>query len=213
MPIQIVSPIHVTASGSNHTFRCEGGELGILKYNKSLAEFRAPEGLPLTIRKEPGITASHYQMWNVKPNQTGEFFGASYRWKFFMREVRVHYGNNDYFLGPRPGWTRGYDLIDNKRKRILSISPASSFSGNTTITVDKIETELACIVLAYFLARTTWFRSFWPAPSQQETGDRKMAGDAATKAAAKKAEELAQAMMPGGVKKAGVESPVSGGKT
>jgi hypothetical protein len=213
MPITIVSPITVTRRGSKHTFRCEGGELGTLNYNKSSAKFVPTDGLPLTIRKEPGITASHYQMWNVKPGQTGEFFGASYRWKFFTREVRVHYGNNDYFLVPSPGFGRGYYLVDNKRKRILAIAPASTLSGDVTISLDKIETELACIVLTYFLARTTWWRSLWPASAQAEIGDRKVAGDAATKAAARKAEELAQAMMPGGVKKAGVESPVAGGKS
>lgn len=185
---------------------CASGKLGVLKFNKNFGRFEPAEGLPLAIRKEPGITASHYQMWTEKPGQTGEFFGASYRWSIFMREIRVHYGNNDYFLVPRPGWSRGYDLVDNKRKRILSLHPKGPFSGSTLITVDKIETELACIVFAYYLARTTWLRSTFPGKAQVEIGDRRMVGDAATKAAAKKAEELAQAMMPGGVKKAGVDS-------
>lgn len=206
MPIQIESPVQVKVSGRNHEFSCAGGGLGKLIFNKDLARFEATEGHPLSIRKEPGITASHYQMWNEKPGQTGEFFGASYRWSVFMREIRLHYGNNDYFLVPRPGWSRGYDLVDNKRKRILSIQPAGAFSGNVTITIDKIETELACIVFAYYLARTTWLRSLLPGKAQSELGDRKAVNDAATKAAARKAEELAQAMMPGGVKKAGVDN-------
>lgn len=206
MPIQIESPIHVKVSGRNHEFSCAGGSLGKLIYQKELARFEPSEGIPLSIRREPGITASHYQMWNEKPKQTGEFFGASYRWSVFMREIRVHYGNNDYFLVPRPGFSRGYNLVDNKRKRILAIEPAGALSRNVTITIDKIETELACIVFAYYLARTTWIRSLWPAKAQEELGDRKAAGDAATKAAARKAEELAQAMMPGGVKKAGVDN-------
>jgi hypothetical protein len=206
MPLTIVSPIRVTLSGSRHALACESGSLGVLKYNKNEAIFESAEGLPLRIRKEPGITASHYQMWNVKEGRTAEFFASSYRWSVWRREIRVHYGNNDYFLVPRAGWTRGYDLVDAKRKRILSIAPAGFLSRNVTITVDKLETEPACIVFTYFLARTIYLRSLWPAKSQAELGDRKQLADNAAQAAARKAEELAQAMMPGGVKKAGVDS-------
>ncbi|MBI3818487.1 MAG: hypothetical protein HY286_07345 [Planctomycetes bacterium] len=205
MSIQIESPIQVKVSGRSHVFSCAGGQLGTLIYNKKIASFAAAEGLPLSIRREPGITASHYQMWNVKASQGGEFFGASYRWSIYIREIRVHYGNNDYLLVARPGWMRGYDLVDNKRKRILSIQPSGFLSRNVTITIDKIETELACIVFAYFLARTTWVRSVFPGASLEQLGERKAASDAATQAATRKAEELAQAMMPGGVKKAGLD--------
>lgn len=206
MPVQIVSPIQVTVRGREHSFACEGGKLGNLEFSREVARFEPTEGLPLQIRREPGITASHYQMWNVKDTKTSEFFASSYRWSLYMREIRVHYGNNDYYLVPRPGFGRGYDLVDAKRKRILSIAPTGAMSQGAVITVDKIETELACIVFTYFLARTVWLRSIWPAKSQQEIVDRRQLGDSASKAAARKAEELAQAMMPGGVKKAGVDS-------
>ena len=206
MPIKIVSPILVTLRGGKHAFACEGGALGDLTYSTSIARFDPTDGLPLSIRKEPGITASHYQMWNLKDGKTSEFFASSYRWSIWMREIRVHYGNNDYYLVPMSGWGRGYELVDSKRKRILAIEPAGALSRGVKITIDKIETELACIIFTYFLARTVWMRSAWPAPSQQEIGDRKQLSDAAAVAAARKAEELAQAMMPGGVKKAGVDT-------
>jgi hypothetical protein len=206
MPLKLVSPIHVSVRGSKHSLACEGGALGTLDIRGGEGSFEASEGLPLAIRKEPGITASHFQMWNVKDARTSEFFASSYRWSVWMREIRVHYGNNDYFLVPRAGWGRGYDLVDNKRKRILAIRPKGPFSRASVIEVDKIETEPACIVFTYFLARTAFLRSFWPASTSAELADRKQLTDAAAQAAARKAEELAQAMMPGGVKKAGVES-------
>lgn len=206
MPLALVSPIAVTVRGRRHTFQCEGGTLGELVREGGNARFEAAEGLPIVIRKEPGITASHFQMWNVKDGRTSEFFASSYRWSVFQREIRVHYGNNDYFLVPFAGFGRGYDLVDNKRKRILAIRPAGLLSRNSTIELDKLEIEPACIVFTYFLARSAFGRSFWPARSQTEIGERKQLTDAAGQAAARKAEELAQAMMPGGVKKAGVDS-------
>jgi hypothetical protein len=206
MPPKIVSPILVTVRGRRHTLSCEGGTLGSLDISSVEGRFEAGDGLPLSIRSEPGITASHFQMWNVKEGRTSEFFASSYRWSVWMREIRVHYGNNDYYLVPVSGWKRGYDLVDNKRKRILAIRPARPFSRSVSITIDKIETELACIVFTYFLARTVWLRSAWPGKAQEELGDRKLLADTAAQAAARKAEELAQAMMPGGVKKAGVDT-------
>jgi hypothetical protein len=206
MPLKLVSPIHVKVRGRRHTLECEGGLLGSLTIDGGRGTFESSEGLPLSIRKEPGITASHFQMWNVKDGRTSEFFASSYRWSVWMREIRVHYGNNDYYLVPRVGWGRGYDLVDNKRKRILAIRPKGLFTRDATIEVDKLETEPACIVFTYFLARKAMLRSLWPSRESAEIADRKQLTDSAAQAAARKAEELAQAMMPGGVKKAGVES-------
>lgn len=203
MPLPIVSPIRVVRRGGRHVFSCADGEYGSLSIEGGIGRFESPDAPPLLLRPEPGITAAHYQVWNEKDGKTSEFFASSYRWSIFDRVVRVHYGNNDYRLVPRPSFGTGYDLVDNRGKRILSMKPGS---GGIEITVDKLETELACIVFTYFLAKRAWMRSVWPSKAVEEIGDRQKAQDAATKAAEKKAEELAQAMMPGGVKKAGVES-------
>ncbi len=212
MPIKLVSPVRISTQGGRHVFSCENGELGRLQRSEGGGVFTPPEGLPLRIRPEPGITASHFQMWNEKDAVTTEFFASSYRVKLLSRDIRVHYGNNDYHLVPRAGWSRGYELIDNKSKRILSITPASAFGSDVLVTLDKEETELACIVFTYFLAGRAWLRSLWPGKTREEQGDRKVAQDAATKAATAKAAELAQAMMPGNVPKAGVERPAAPAK-
>lgn len=196
----VVSPIQVIARGRHHAFSCPSGELGTLETTgKQSARFAAPEGAPLAIRREPGITASHYQMWNDRGQQVGEFFASSYRWSIASRVIRVHYGNNDYVLVPRRGFGFGFELTDGKGKRILAITPASVLGGKISITLDKAETELPCIVFAYFLARSTWLRSFWrtSADGNRAEAGKPVALDAATQNAHAKAAELARSMMPG----------------
>ncbi|HKD99923.1 MAG TPA: hypothetical protein VKE69_02840 [Planctomycetota bacterium] len=199
MPVKIVSPVRVVVRRGKHRFACEGGELGALETGAQV-RFAAADVPPLVIRKEPGITASHFQMWNEKEARTSEFFASSYRWSVFTREIRVHYGNNDYLLVPVATWRRGYDLVDGKGRRILGFAPARPFGRDVTITIDKAETELACIVFTYYLARSTWLRSLWPGRAQgADARGAAVAGpaaDASTQAAATRAAELAKAMMP-----------------
>lgn len=211
MPIQVVSPIQIAARGRRHSFSCSAGELGALEVlGRERARFVPAEGLPLSIRREPGITASHYQMWNDRGEQVGEFFASSYRWSVFTRTIRVHYGNNDYVLVPKAGLGLGYELTDNKGKRILTFTPASMLGGRMSVTLDKAETELPCIVFAYYLARTTWLRSLWPAKREGAAADapKPAALDAATQNAHAKAAELAKAMMPG--TKPAADAPAGG---
>jgi hypothetical protein len=209
MPVKIVSPVRVTVRGRRHTLSCEAGELGVLEMGRgAAARFRPAEGQALLVRKEPGITASHYQMWNEKDSRTSEFFASSYRWSIFTREIRVHYGNNDYLLVPSAPWRRGYELVDNKGKRILSFAPESPLRSVMSVTVDKAETELACIVFTYFLARSAWLRSLWRRkPATRRASATPAAVDSATATAAAKAAELAKAMMPPDTRKQAPTSP------
>jgi hypothetical protein len=213
MPSKLVSPVHVRVQAGRHTFACEGGVLGRLACTRRSARFEPTDGPPFLLRREPGITASHYQMWNEKDSRPTEFFASSYRWSLRSREIRVHYGNNDYRLVPSAGFGRGCDLVDLKGRSILRIAPRGSFGRGVEITIDKAETELPCIVFAYFLARTIWLRSFFPKKGASKVESKAAPMDAATQQAANKAAELARAMMPGGSQPAAEGRSPSPGST